>query len=280
MERENGKKSGLDRMAMYFNPQVAKGFAQAEQNEKNFRVAAIVDRILMQVTQDMPGPLFVAELGGGAHPDRYHRFFERLLTSPGGHMDWVDISPHMLALASEYLQGEQYEARKGIIHFVESDLLDYVDRLAPESLDMAIMKYTLDHLDSDEVELFFQLLQQKLKPGGKLVSTMAYLDGKLRSVSTNARFLYHGQEFPDDEVKQLQGGDDFTVKFLKVSGHPEQGYIEGAETTKYYHSAGKIHSLALQFGFDVYVGDWKGYLTSDQYADENLNQDVLVLTKK
>ena len=35
-------------LKMYFSPEIAEKFAQLEQNEKNYRVAAIVDRVLMQ----------------------------------------------------------------------------------------------------------------------------------------------------------------------------------------------------------------------------------------
>ncbi|MBS4066706.1 MAG: hypothetical protein KGZ74_19245, partial [Chitinophagaceae bacterium] len=78
------KKEGLD---MYFSPEIAEKFAELEQNDKNFRVAQIVDRILVQETKELSSPIYSAELGGGAHPDRYHEFFAKLLQEPKGHID-------------------------------------------------------------------------------------------------------------------------------------------------------------------------------------------------
>ncbi len=90
-------------LEMYFSREIAEKFAELEQNEKNFRVAEIVDRILMQETVGLSKPIQAAELGGGAHPDRYHKFFNKLIENPRGHIDWVDISPYMLELAEKYI---------------------------------------------------------------------------------------------------------------------------------------------------------------------------------
>ena len=267
-----------EKLKMYFSPEVAKDFAEHEQNEKNFRVAEIVDRILMEETKGLPNPLQVAELGGGAHPDRYHEFFRKLLEEPRGHIDWVDISPHMLKLAPTYISGKDYEARKEIIAFVEKDIINYLRGLENESLDIAIMKYTIGHIE-DLGELF-ELLSKKLKKGGKVISTAGNLNPELRSVSTNAQFLYNGEEFPEDETRTLKDGDLFTIKFFTVSGNPQAGFIEGGETVKFFHSKEKIVSLAKTFGLDIFIGDWKDHVAQENQNGEKMSQDVVVLTKK
>lgn len=268
-----------EKLKMYFSPEITEQFAEHEQNDKNFRVAEIVDRTIMQEIGKMKGPLQAAELGGGAHPDRYHKFFNYLLQEPRGKIDWVDISPYMLELAQKkYLADEKYQKRAEVITFIKSDILEYLRGREDEELDLAIMKYTIDHI-SDLHELF-GLFAQKLKRGGKVISIIGSTSPELQSYSTNARFLYNGEPFPDNETRLLHDGDSFTVKFFKVSGDPQGGYIEGAETTKYFHSAEKITSLAQTFGFEYMLGDWKKVVEEKRQEGETMDQEILVLTKK
>ena len=269
------KSKGLE---MYFSPEIALKFAELEQNDKNFRVARIADRVLMKETKDFDNPIYVAELGGGAHPDRYHDFFDKLLTEPSGHIDWVDISPYMLDLAKKYIEDEKYKKRNEVISFIKSDILEYLDKLEDNKLDVAIMKYTIDHMEN--IEDLFRLLSSKLKPGGKLISTIGSMSPELKSYSTNARFPYNGESFPDDEVRILKDGDNFTVKFFKVSGDPNAGYLDGAETVKYFHSADKFREMADTFGFDIFLGDWKEFIDEEKQEGEKMDQGILVLTKK
>jgi len=140
------------------------------------------------------------------------------------------------------------------------------------------MKYTIDHLD--DLDTLFALLSRKLKQNSRLVATMGNLSPELKSHSTNARYLYNGEQFGDDETRILKDGDNFTIKFFKASGDPNSGYLEGAETVKYYHSAEKIKELAKAHGFEVYLGDWKGFVGKERQEGEEINQDILVLTKK
>lgn len=264
-------------LEMYFSPEVAEKFAELEQNEKNFKVAQIVDVILLQESANFKAPIFSAELGGGAHPDRYHEFFDKLIVEHG-HMDWVDVAPLMLELAKKYISNEKYQNRKEVITFIEADIMEYLRGIENEKLDLAIMKYTIDHIDN--LESLFKLLSEKLTQGGKLIATIGSTSPELKSYSTNARFLYNGEQFPDDETRTLKDGGNFTVKFFKVSGDPTAGYLEGAETLKYFHSAEQMNKLAESFGFDIFLGDWKDFVPQENQKSETMYQDVLVLTKK
>lgn len=275
---ETLKENGQNGLEMYFSPDVAEKFAELEQNEKNYSVAQIVDKIILQETKDMPDPICAAELGGGAHPDRYHGFFKKLLEEPRGHIDWVDVSPYMLELAKKYIENEKYQDRKEVIDFVKSEILEYLRDLENEKLDLAIMKYTIDYIK--DIETLFKLLSDKMKLGGKLVATIGNLSPELKGCHTNARFLYNGEQFPDNETRILKDGDNITVKFFKIPGDPNSGYFEGAETVKYFHSAEKIKSLAETFGFDIFLGDWKDFVNEEKQDDEKMDQDILVLTKK
>jgi len=273
-QNPSNNRKGLE---MYFSPEIAEKFAELEQNEKNFKVARVVDTILLQESANIKAPIYSAELGGGAHPDRYDEFFSKLINEHG-HMDWVDVAPLMLELAKKYISNEKYQNRKEVITFVKSEILEYLRGLENEKLDLAIMKYTIDHIDS--LNELFELLSAKLKQGGKLIATIGSTSPELKSYSTNARFLYNGEQFPDNETRALKDGDNFTVKFFKVSGDQTAGYLEGAETLKYYHSAEKIKQLAESFGFDIFLGDWKNFVPQENQKGETINQDVLVLTKK
>jgi len=273
-QNPSNNRKGLE---MYFSPEITEKFAEHEQNEKNFKVAQIVDTILLQESTDLKAPIYSAELGGGAHPDRYDEFFSKLINE-GGHMDWVDVAPLMLKLAEKYISNEKYQNRKEVITFIKSEILEYLRGLENGKLDLAIMKYTIDHIES--LDELFKLLSVKLTQGGKLVATIGSTSPELKSYSTNARFLYNGEQFPDNETRTLKDGDNFRVKFFKVSGDPTAGYLEGAETMKYYHSAKKIKRLAEFFGFDIFLGDWKDFVPQENQKSETMNQEVLVLTKK
>jgi len=113
------KDSPREGLEMYFSPDVCARFAEAEQNEKNYRVSAILDDIIVKEMENLKEPIF-------AHPDRYHNFFNKILNKPGGRIDWVDISPYMLDLAKKYLEDRKYEDRKGVIKFIEKDILGYL----------------------------------------------------------------------------------------------------------------------------------------------------------
>ncbi|MEK7627529.1 MAG: methyltransferase domain-containing protein [Patescibacteria group bacterium] len=265
-------------LKMYFSPKITKRFAELEQNDKNFRVAEIVDQVIMQETKHIPDPIYAAELGGGAHPDRYHAFFNKLTKEPRGHMDWVDISLYMLELAKKYITNEKYQNRKEVIVFIKSEILDYLRSLENEKLDLAIMKYTIDHINN--INELFNLLASKLKRNGKLIATIGSTNPELKSFSTNARYLYNGKPFPDNEIRILKDGDSFTVKFFKISGDQNSGYLKGAETVKYFHSAEKIKQLADFFGFNIFIGDWKNFIEKDNRGGESMDQEIIVLTKK
>jgi hypothetical protein len=81
------------------------------------------------------------------------------------------------------------------------------------------MKYTIDHIDN--IDELFALLKRKLRKGWVLVSSVWVLSPELKSISTNARFLYNWKEFPENETRLLSDGDTFTVKFFLVSWNPQ-----------------------------------------------------------
>jgi len=265
-------------LKMYFDPHLVNKFTKLEENEKYDKIAQIIDRVIYVETKDISDPLLVAELGGGSHPDKYDLFFKRLLQHPQGHIDWVDLSKYMLEEARKYLLNEKFIQRKKVISFIQNDILKYLQNLEESSLNLVIMKYTFDHIQ--DIESLFMLLSKKLKKGGKLIANSTTLNSYLNSSTTNARILINGQEFPLNEKKKMKDGDSFTVKFYKKSGNPKHGYLDGAETTKYFHSITKIKELATENSFSVFVGDWKNVDRIFVQGLEDMNVDLLVLTKK
>ncbi len=272
------KKEQLSKeMKMYFSPTAIEEYVKQEQNKESFNMAEAVDRVIASEAKHMSGSLYVAELGGGAHPDKYHNLFERLLVEPGGHLDWVDASLHVIKLAEKNISTEKYKARKNVISFKNKEIIEYLSCLEDEDLDIAIMKNVIDHIE--DLNELFTSLAAKLKKGGKFIATIN-TSPILKSYSAGARYLYKGEEFPQNETKKLEDGDKITAKFFKELGNPHSGYIEGAEIVKYFHSAEKIKELAVSHEFDIFIGDWKEIIPEKAEEEiSNFKQEILVLTK-
>ncbi|PIU09083.1 MAG: hypothetical protein COZ85_04145 [Candidatus Moranbacteria bacterium CG_4_8_14_3_um_filter_34_16] len=217
IESKNNYKNpkGLE---MYFSPEIAEKFSELEQNEKNFRVAKIVDAVLMQESANIEGPIYSAELGGGAHPDRYDNFFEKLIVETG-HMDWVDVSPFMLEEAKKYISDEKYQKRREVITFIKKDILEYLRNLEPGKLDIAIMKYTIDHIEN--LEMLFSLLWEKLALGGKFIATIGITSSELKSYSTNASFYITVNNFPTMKLAFCEMGIALLLNFSKCQAIPK-----------------------------------------------------------
>ncbi len=258
---------------MYFNEKIVKDFAEHEQNEKHFRVAEIIDNIIMQIIWNINSSFRAVELWWGAHPDRYHSFFKELVKN-NWIIDWIDISPYMLKLAKEYISTDDLKSRLGVINFIENDIISYLKSIDDDSLNLAIMKYTIDHIQ--DIDILFSLLSRKLKKWGTLISSIWVPSPELKSISTNARFLYNWEEFPDNETRTLKDWDTFTVKFFKHSWKPKFWYIKWWETTKFYHSKEKYQQTANRHWFEIFVWDWRQIIMGNE---NQLNQDVLILKK-
>jgi ubiquinone/menaquinone biosynthesis C-methylase UbiE len=262
---------------MYFNETIVRNFAEHEQNEKNFRVAEIVDCIIMDTVCMLSGKDFhAAELWWWAHPDRYHQFFDWLITKQWT-IDRVDISPYMLRLANDYLHTPELQKRLPYITFIEKDFFEYLDALPDQSLDVVIMKYTIDHVQ--DVDLLMQALSMKVKHQWLFVATVGVLDPKMVSMSTNARFLHNWQEFPEFETRTLEDWDTFTVKFFSVSWKPEFWYIPWAETTKYYHSPETYHASAKKYWFISFLWNRKEHIKRID-TTKMLDQNVFIAKKR
>ncbi|MDP2669790.1 MAG: methyltransferase domain-containing protein [bacterium] len=71
------------------------------------------------------------------------------------------MSPYMLELAKKYLDTPEYRERLKVIKFVENDIAKYLTGERENSIDLAIMKYAIDHIQN--IDQLFNLLQKKLK---------------------------------------------------------------------------------------------------------------------
>lgn len=261
----------MEDIEMYFDKNVAKVFSALEQNEKNFKVADCIDQVIMSIMWTGHKKMHITELWGWSHTDRYHSMFWYIQDTESS-IDWVDISPYMIQLAIDYCY-PAHVSRLPFIRFIVDDILHYLVKQKNNSIDLAIMKYTIDHIQ--DLDRLFLLLSEKLQKNWYLVSSIWFLDPLLHSRSTNARFLYQWKEFPLDESRMLKEWEWFGVKFFNTSWDIESWYMPWAHTTKYYHSKEKILSLSEKYWFEYYLWDWKGYISSDS----TFGQEILVLRK-
>lgn len=256
---------------MFFNEKVARYFAKSEQNEKNFQTASAIDEIATAHLKKITPPYHVADIFAGAHPDRYNNLF-KLLIQASGKIDWVDYSPIMLKLAKEYLE-ECKDDRAKTVNFIHKTHREYLETLPDETLNLVLIKYSLDYVKNPET--FFALLYKKMKKNSILISTITMPSNIIKSHSTNAKYFFEGKPIPEDQEIHLKDGDQFTIKFFKESGNPNSGLIENAGTTKHYFSQETILAVAEEAGFQASVADWKQFVETD--SEFNLN--VLVLKK-
>ncbi len=257
---------------MFFDEKVARDFAKHEQNEKHNNTAKVFDILALDSLKNSQTPYHIADIFAGAHPDRYHNLF-KLLIETSSQIDWVDYSPIMLNLAKEYLKSYQ-DNREQTINFIHKKYTDYLESLQDETLDLVLIKYSLDYIEN--LEDFFTLLYKKMGENSTLISTLTTSSNKLKSHSTNAKYFYNNQPIPEGKEITLKDGDKFTMKFFQESGNPNSELIEGAETTKHYFSQETILSKARQQGFKIFLGNWKEFKKEDKF-DFNLN--VLMLKK-
>ncbi len=256
---------------IYFDHNLAEIFAEREENYRHKQTAEIFSSIILYALKNVPGPLQIADLGAGAHPDRYSKLYERLAQDNGSLFDWVDFSPYMLEIA------KSFDQLANLISFIEKDFMDYLSQREADSLDAVIMKYTFE--DVKDLEPLFGSLAKVLKVGGIMAATIQS-SPEIKSVHSNARFLHRGEEFPEDETRTLEDGEEWQIKFYRETDNPNSGYIEGLETVKYFHSADTIRKLADQFGFNCFIGDWKTYLPVELQNNIKIDQSVLILSKK
>jgi len=264
-------------LELYFDPVTAKLLAERQENYRHREVAEIIATIILDKLKDTPDPISVAALGAGAHADRYNSLFDRLLRQSEGHMDWVDFSPYMLAMAPDYLQKKGLENREKVISYIEQYSLQYLEQKAENSLDAVIMQYTLE--DIQELELLFKLLAKAVKEGGIMVATIQ-ASPEITSVHSNWRYLYQGKEFQENETRTLKDGEEWQLKCYKEVDNPAAGFIPGVETVKYFHSSETIAKLANKYGFDCFIGDWREPLPGELQNKFEIDQSVLILKKK
>lgn len=265
-----------DDLKMYFDRDVVREFVERENNPKYVAVTRIIELLGLKVLKDCDTPWRVADLGAGAHPEHYMDLYKLLMRQVGGKLYWVDISPVMLEVAKKTLESEPLKQRLELTDFVEADMLDFLSGLSSEYLNLILMKYTFDHVS--DLDRLFEEIYRGLRKGGGLVANLGVTDGKLPSVSHNARFLIRGEEFPIGETRILRDGDQYMVKFLKSFGDVSAGYLDGAEVTKYYYSPEYICDAAEKQGLKCWIGDWRDY-DKEINQDYSFDVDIVVLRK-
>lgn len=269
---------------MYGEASVVSQFVRLEANEKNRQMALMLERLLIGNLPD-DGALYIANLGAGAHPEQYHDLYRRLNQHMNSRLDWVDQSNLMLSHARQ--NTVQIPKSLNHLNFIEADFFEYLSQLPDHQLDAVMMRNAFGYVQ--DLNLFFQLLNQKLKPTGAFISTYDRLDPELPAVVPVARFAINGESIPIGEAKILKDGDTYTISFFESRIKPDQitdesqlVYLKGAETTKYYFSPKTVLFSAAQHGLEGEIKDWQTLLADDQKADlDQLSpKGVIVLRKE
>ncbi len=259
---------------LYHDMELARLFATREENQKYLAVADGIDQVAVSLLKTTAWPYKIAELWWGAHSDIYDRFFW-LLQASWSSIDWVDTSASMLRLAEEYLVKKQLHKRAALLNMVETDMLSYLQQSAPASVDGALMKYTINCID--DLDALFFWLDRVLKPWWWCCATIWEASSSIKSYSTNARFLYNGEAFPDDETRTLQDGDTYGIKFFAEAWNPAWWYMRWWVLTLWYHSWERIRACAEQYSMSIFLWDRKEFCSPDN--TNQLDQCVMVIQK-
>ncbi|MBT4153824.1 MAG: class I SAM-dependent methyltransferase [Candidatus Magasanikbacteria bacterium] len=261
---------------MYKNPEIAARFAEREKNEKYAIVARICDVFMADALGQIEGALRVADLGAGAHPSHFDDTFSALLKRPGSEYVWVDAAAPMIDLAKKELVSVT-DNRASLITFTQQEMVSFLRDQSAESLDAILMKYTFE--SEEDMPALLHAIAHALKSGGSAIITRAMLEPMLRSVSTNARYVYKGKEFPIDETRTLEDGEPYGIRFFIESNNPHAGHIEGAEVTSYFRALETIKKQAQEVGLQVQAGDWKDFIIKEKQQGIEMDQAMLILTK-
>jgi hypothetical protein len=237
---------------LYHEEDLAGAIIALEHRSSHYRdLAQIMGYVAALEASKRSGSLYVAELGGGAHPEHYTHLWRVLEGLESGSVDWVDMSVYMLNHAKETFPQPLVES----VRFIPCDMMSYLQQIGDHALDMVLMKYTFNFLPPTVLESFFALLRQKLFRTGRLVATISVENGILPSRSQHVRYVHQGEEVPVGESRVLSEGEEYGVKFFANPDDPARGYV--GEIQLYYHSLGKLKSMAEKYGFDYFFGDWR-----------------------
>ncbi|MDA3837265.1 MAG: 50S ribosome-binding GTPase [Nanoarchaeota archaeon] len=260
---------------MFDHEDVAREFAEKEQNETDYEIGEIIDNIVFEKLAHKELPIHIAELYAGAHPDRYDELFRILTTDKKNKFDWVDSSTAMLDLAKEYLKAGNLMKRFKSLDFIERDSIKYLKDLPNETLDLILLKESINSIEN--LDEFLKLTSEKLKEDSSLIATLPMTSSIIKSVSKDARFLHKRKDFPESETRELEEGEYFTMKYFKEKDNPQSGFIRHAELTQFYHSKEKIKELANKYNLKCFIGNWKIY-TGEKDSDL-LDYEILILEK-
>lgn len=222
---------------MYMNQDTAKVFAGREKEDPNHgKISKIIEKTVLDLFTNKN--IKIANLGAGANPQKYKALLEKIQS--GSKMDWVDISPKMLELASKEVDSSQE------IRFIKNDFIGYLNSQDDKTLDCVIMQYAINYIEN--LESFFDLLSKKLNTSGAYI---ANLGTKVLKNNQEASFLVNGQEFTGQ--KSLVSGDRYTIQFLN-----EDGTIF-ASTEKTFFSDEEILSKTAQYGLTAKIENIDGF---------------------
>lgn len=223
---------------MYLNSSTVEEFARREKEDtlEHSVISGILDNLIIESFKDKK--IKIANLGAGANPQKYEGILKKI--KEGSKLDWVDISPKMLDIASKEV------GQSDNINFIKNDFTGYLNTQEDGTLDCVMMQYSINYIEN--LEDFFKILSKKLNTEGIFVANI----GKpVLENNKHVSFLINGEEFTGK--RNLVDGDRYTIKFLN------QDKTVFASTEKNFFSNERITSTSESLNLSPEIKDIKGF---------------------
>lgn len=274
-EKQSIKETGQE---MYFDEEIAKTMIEREENIEHVSTAQTVENIVLSEIEPQQS-LNIAELGAGAHPQRYTRLLE-FLQKNQGKLHWIDQAPTMLECTKKQIPKEVEKN----IKLVKEEMISYLEN-NKNKFDALIFKYSFNYLISTPLEKWLEIMHQSLKEKGTVIATVNLYEKGLKPRSFNASYTINGQ--PISQGYKPKHNEIIEIHFLKKGGDTSTNPETFADTKIIYYSPEKIKQAAEKAGFSEVslVQDWtekKKWLNhfKENYPESNIKPKAILFLKK
>lgn len=223
---------------MYFDKEIAQTMIEREKNQEHILTAQTVENIALSEIEPRLG-LKIAELGAGAHPQRYPNLLE-FLNKNEGRLEWVDQAPIMLDYAKK-----QVPKNKNI-DFAEKEMVSYLKQNKNE-FDALILKYSFNYVISSSLEEWLKAMNESLKENAVVIATLNLYEEGLKPRSFNATYTINGNPIPHGYGPKHN--EIIEIHFLKKGGDESPNPETFADTKIIYYSPEKIKEAAQCVAF-------------------------------
>jgi len=251
---------------MYFDKEITQTMIEREKNQEHILTAQTVENIALSEIKPKLG-LKIAELGAGAHPQRYPNLLEFLNKNKGG-LEWIDQAPIMLDYAKK-----QVPKNKNI-DFIEKEMVSYLKQNKNE-FDALILKYSFNYVISASLEEWLKTMNESLKENATVIATLNLYEEGLKPRSFNATYTINGNPIP--RGYKPKHNEIIEIHFLKKGGDESHNPETFADTKIVYYSPEKIKEAAQKAGFSniSLFDDWsKNEKWLNRFKKEYPNSEI------